>query len=770
MTAELRGVTRRSFLAGLGLAAGGLALGVFEQGARAAPAGPAASPAGPTWPRPRPGDAAPARGELAPNVLVHLAPDGTTTIVCHRSEMGQGVRSSLPLVMAAELGAAPGRVVVHQAVGDPKYGDQNTDGSSSVRKGLEDVRRAAAAARTLLIAAAAKRWRVRPDTCVAEDHQVKHPPSQRALEFGALVADAARLPVPKASTLILRPAAELRARLAASPPLLDGPAYVDGSAVFGADVSLPGMLIAVIARPPVVGGAALKYDADAALRVPGVKKVIAMPAPREPWLFQPWGGVAVLADNTWAALRGREALAISWEDGANGGHDSDAFQGELLASVRAPGTALRTVGDVDAALAAAASTVEAEYVVPHLAHLTMEPPVALARVDGDRAEVWAPTQDPQTARGEVARVLGVKEDRVTIHVTLLGGGFGRKSKADFSSEAAFLAREAGAPVRVQWTREDDIRHGYYNAVSAQRLRAGMDAAGKVVAWHHRTAFTPIGSTFKPGLDEPSAGDLQQGVLDVPLAIPNIRAEACKARPRARIGWYRSVYNIFHAFALGSFVDELAAARKLDPRDMWLEILGPARVVDLKELGVAKLGNYGESLAQHPVDAGRLRGVLERVTAAAKWSDRLAAGRHLGLAVHRSFVAYTAVVISVVPDPVRKLRIDEAWISMDAGTVVNEDRVHAQMEGGLIMGLSNALYGGITLKRGRVEQSNFRDARICRIRDVPRRIHTDLVRGDGPPCGVGEPPVPPVGAALANAVFALTGRRIRELPLARALGV
>ncbi len=260
------------------------------------------------------------------------------------------------------------------------------------------------------------------------------------------------------------------------------------------------------------------------------------------------------------------------------------------------------------------------------------------------------------------------------------------------------------------------------------------------------------------------------MLDVPLAIPHVRVEACKARAHVRIGWYRSVYNIFHGFALGSFIDEIAAARDADPREIWLEILGPARVLGLTELGIEKLENYGESLARHPVDAGRLRNVIERVTAAANWDQRAAAGLHLGLAAHRSFVAYTAVVISVVPDPVRKLRVDEAWISMDPGTVINPDRVHAQMEGGLIMGLSNALYGGVTMKRGRVEQSNFRDARIARLRDAPLRIHTDLVHSDAPPSGVGEPPVPPVGAAFANAVFALTGQRIREFPFARVLGV
>jgi isoquinoline 1-oxidoreductase beta subunit len=324
----------------------------------------------------------------------------------------------------------------------------------------------------------------------------------------------------------------------------------------------------------------------------------------------------------------------------------------------------------------------------------------------------------------------------------------------------------GAPVRVQWTREDDIQHDYYNAASAQRLRAALDERGTVTAWLHRTAFTPIGNTFDPKVDTPAAGDLQQGVLDLALAAPNVRAEACKATPHVRIGWYRSVYNIFHAFAVGSFIDEIAHARGADPRDTWFDVLGPARQLSLADLGVAQLRNYGETLQRHPVDAGRLRNVIERVTDAAKWSDRK--GRALGLAAHRSFVSYTAVVISVVPDREHKLRIDEAWISMDAGTVVNQERVHAQMQGAFAMGVSNALYGGITMAHGAATQTNFRDAKIARIGEIPRKLHVDLVASKAPPSGVGEPGVPPVGPALANAIFALTGKRIREIPLAKSL--
>jgi isoquinoline 1-oxidoreductase beta subunit len=753
-------LSRRAFIAGLGA---GLVVSVGGFAGAAEPKTPHGQ--GPS-PAAKQTDVA-----LAPNVLVHIALDGTTTIVCHRSEMGQGVRSSIPVLIADELGADPARVVVVQATGDAKFGDQNTDGSSSIRKSYELLRQAGAAARMMLTSAAAARWKVNPGSIIVENHEVTHPASKRVLPFSALVAAAAKLPVPKPDKIVLRPASELRHVNASNLPLLDGADMVTGKAQFGADIVLPGMLVAVIARPPVVGGKVGKLDDSRATQVPGVRRVVEMPQPKRPWLFQPWGGVAVVADNTWAAQRGRAALDITWDHGDNGSFSSSTFRDELLASVRAPGTVFRTKGDVDAAFKSAAKTVEAEYLVPHLSHLQMEPLVAIASVGTDGlVEVWAPTQDPQQAREDVAKLLGTPLEKVTIHVTLLGGGFGRKSKTDFIQEAAYLAKQLGAPVRVQWTREDDVRHGYYNACNAQRLRAALDDKGAVTAWHHRTALTPIASTFDPTKDTASAGDLQQGVLDVALAAPNVRAEACKAPAHSRVGWYRSVYNIFHAFAVGSFIDELAHARNADPRDVWLDVIGPAKIHSLADLGVDKLANYGEQLGKHPVDAGRLRRVIERVTEISGWSARKANGRVLGLAAHRSFVTYAACVISVVPDKQRKLRIDEAWIAMDAGTVVNQERVHAQMEGSVVMGISNAMFGGITMTNGATDQSNFRDARIARMRDVPATIHTDLIASIEPPSGVGEPGVPPVAPAVANAIFALTGQRIREIPLARALGI
>jgi isoquinoline 1-oxidoreductase beta subunit len=757
-------IARRTFLAGLNVSVGGLALGFFSSDSLAN------EPSGKLGEKPKTSSPAEEKKSpgLNPNVFVHVGLDGLVTIVCHRSEMGQGIRSSLPVLIADELGADMARVKIVQADGDKAYGDQNTDGSNSVRGIYEDMRRVGATARTMLVAAAAKRWKVKPESCQAQGHAVLHQDSQRKLGFGELAAEAGKLPVPKPAEVQLRPKAELQ-RVGRPLPLLDGPAYVNGTAIFGADLRLPGMLTAVIARPPVVGGRVVRYDAAKALAIPGVKRVIELPAPKPPYMFQSWGGVAVLAENTWAAMRGRAALDITWEDGENAAYDSEKFREALLASVRAPGKVLRKVGDAEAALAKAARVIEAEYHVPHLPHVPMEPPVAVARFADGACEVWAPTQNPQAARTEAARALGLTEDKVQVHVTFLGGGFGRKSKADFVSEAVLLAREVGVPVRVQWTREDDVQHDYYNTVSTQRLSAGLDERGKVIAWRHRTAFPPIATLFGGG-STPGLNDLQQGVLDLALAIPNISAEACEAKAHVRIGWLRSVYNIFHAFSVNSFIDELAHARGEDTRDVLLEVLGPPRTLSLAELGIEKLPNYGGSLEKHPVHAGRLRGVIERVTALSRWSERKKEGRALGLAAHRSFLSYTAVVASVVRAPSGKIAVDEAWIVIDAGTVINPDRVKAQMEGSVIFGMTLALHGAVTLKDGTVQQSNFRDIRLVRIGEAPKKIHVEILPSDGPPGGVGEPGVPPVAPAITNAVFALTGTRVRDLPLARTLQV
>jgi isoquinoline 1-oxidoreductase beta subunit len=397
----------------------------------------------------------------------------------------------------------------------------------------------------------------------------------------------------------------------------------------------------------------------------------------------------------------------------------------------------------------------------------MEPPASVARFEGGVCEIWSPTQEPQQARDEVAKALGVDKSRVRVHVTLLGGAFGRKAKPDYDIEAALLARAAGAPVRVQWTRTDDLQHDYFHTTCAQRLEAGLDASGKPVAWLHRVAFPSIRSTFKADVIRGSEGELGQGILDLPLAIPNVRAENGEARSHIRIGWLRSVSNINHAFAVGSFVDEIAHARGVDPLANWMDILGPARVVRADDLGVAKVPNYGADLATYPVDVARHRRVLERVAEISRWSSRAKGGRALGIAVHHSFLTYVAVVASVVRDARGKIAVDEGWVVADLGTVVNLDRVRAQMEGAFVFGTSLALHGAITAKNGAVEQTNFRDYRVVRMNAAPRAIHVDVIPSDDPPGGAGEPGVPPVAPAIANAVFALTRTRVRDLPLAHA---
>jgi isoquinoline 1-oxidoreductase beta subunit len=757
---------RRTLLKGVSLAASGLLL-TFAEDVEAQP--PTSEPHGAIAKKPPTSSGAAKAAGFKPNVFVHIQEDGQVSIVCHRSEMGQGIRSSLPVLIADELGADMARVRIIQADGDKAYGDQNTDGSNSIRGIYEDMRRVGATARTMLVSVAAKRWRVPADQCTTRDHTVLHAATKRSIPFGQLVNDAARLKVPEASQVALRPRSELT-HAGTALPLLDGHAYVTGQAAFGADVRVPGMLIAVIARPPVVGGRVARFDGKRALAIPGVRRVVEMPAVEKPYKFQPWGGVAVIADNTWAAIKGRAALDITWEAGENASYDSTRYREKLSASARAPGETVRKVGDVEAALKSARKVIEAEYHVPHLPHAPMEPPVALARMVEGGCEVWAPTQNPQAAQTEVARILGLEEKAVRVHVTFLGGGFGRKSKADFCSEAAWLARELKAPVRVQWTRDDDIRHDYVNTVSANHLTAGLDDKSKVVAWRHRTAFPAIRSVFgEPS--KPMAADLQQGVLDFAIQVPNLSAEVCDATAHTRIGWLRSVYNIFQAFSIGSFVDELAHARGDDPRDVWLELLGPARQASLAELGIKSLRNYGQPLEKHPVDVGRLRNVIERVTQAAPWKERKKDGRALGLAAHRSFLSYTAVVAAVSKKPNGKLAVDEVWVSFDAGLVVNTDRVRAQLEGSVVFGMSLALFGGITMKDGAIEQRNFQGGgRLVRIGEVPRRVHVEIVSSEANPGGVGEPGVPPVAPAIANAVFALTGKRVRELPLSRSIEV
>jgi isoquinoline 1-oxidoreductase beta subunit len=708
-------------------------------------------------------------GRWSPDLFLSLESDGTLTVVAHRSEMGTGITTTLPLVLVDEMEADRERTVIVQGDADRRYGSQNTDGSRSMRNFHARMRDLGAMARHMLVAAAAATWEVPAGECRAEMHEVVHAPSGRRVGFGELAEAAAAQPVPEASELTYKTPAERRF-VGKEMPMKDMDAFLDGSAGFGLDLRLPGMLFAAIARPPVVGGRPKEWDSDAAQAVPGVLRTVALPAASAPYGFNALGGVAVLARHSWAAIQGRDRLAVGWDDGDHADFDSERQQEELRKAVTVEGRTVRSKGDAPAVLAAAGSTVRAEYDLPHLAHAPMEPPCATARMTEDGVEVWMPTQAPQSAQQAIAGALGMTPDQVTVHVTLLGGGFGRKSKPDYGVEAALLARAAEAPVQVVWTREDDIRHGYYHAASAMAFEATLGEDGMPTAWRQRSAFTPIGWTFNPNADEGSSGELDLGFTDMPFDLPALAVEVGKAKPQVRIGWLRSVCNVFHAFGVSSFADELAAAAGRDPLDYLLALLGPDRIISQEELG-GQYGNYGSSLETYPVDTGRLRRVLEHVARMADWSELRGAykgsgspWKGAGIAVHRSFLGYVANVVEVEVSKEGILTIPRVHIATDVGLAVNPDRVRSQMEGSAVFATSLVRTGSISARDGRIVEGNFDDYPIARNLEAPRVITVELLPSEEPPCGVGETGVPPFAPALANAIFHATGRRIRRLPL------
>ena len=705
-----------------------------------------------------------------PRIFVAIAPDGIVTIVAHRAEMGTGVRTSLPMIVADEMEADWARVRIQQALGDEeKYGNQDTDGSRSTRHYLQPMREVGAAARTMLEAAAAKRWNVPVSEVRAANHEVVHTPTGQRLGYGELATDASAQPVPETAGLRLKDPKDFRYIGRGRVGITDLRDITMGKATYGADVRLPGMKYVVIAHPPVTGGKLVSFDGKDALAVSGVEQVIEAQGWPWPSKFQPLGGVAIVARNTGAAIKGRDALKVVWDDGANAHYDSDVYRKELEDAARKPGLEVRNTGDADGALKDAASVVTAEYYLPHLAHVSMEPPVATARMEGDKVEVWAPVQSAGGTREDLAKTLEIPIENVTVHVTLLGGGFGRKSKCDYALEAALLSRKLGAPVRVQWTREDDVRHDFLHTVSAERIEAGLDAGGKVVAWRHRSAAPSIGSTFKADTLHPLPFELGMGLVDLPFDVPNVRAETAEAAAHTRIGWFRSVSNIPHAFAVQSMVGEIAARTGRDPKDLLLELIGPARIVDLGG-SVKDLWNYGEPFSSYPIDAGRLRRVVELVADKGEWGRKLPPGHGIGIAAHRSFASYIATVVEVAVDAKGQLTIPRVDTAVDCGVVVNPERIASQMEGAAIMGLSLAKHGAITFKDGRVQQANYDDYPVVRIDEAPTVTNTHITPSNWAvaPGGVGEPGVPPFAPALCNAIFAATGKRIRALPIGKQL--
>jgi isoquinoline 1-oxidoreductase subunit beta len=712
---DVLNLSRRSFLKSTALAGGGLVLGVYL---------------------PRLSNLAAAAEEKTssymPNAFVRIATDGTISVVVPHSEMGQGPYTSIPMVVAEELDADWSKVRYESAPVDPAYnhsvfGMQMTGGSSSTWSEWDRLRKAGAAARAMLIAAAADSWQVDPASCTAENSEVIHPETGRRSSYGSLAEKASKLTPPK--DVKLKDPKDFK--LIGKPTKrLDTPEKVNGKAIFGLDVSVPGMLVAVVARPPVFGGKVKHFDSAKAKAIPGVKHVVEIDR-----------GVTVVADGFWAAKKGREALEIIWDDGDLATLSSDS-QGEQYADLaRHLGAVAKKQGDVTTSLVHAKEKLGAVYELPYLAHACMEPLNCVADVRTDRCEVWTGTQFQTGDRNAIAEEAGLKPDQVTLHTTLLGGGFGRRAVIDghIVREAVQTSKAVNAPVKVVWTREDDMRGGYYRPRAYHTISGATGADGKPIMWQHRivcqsfatkTAFE--GAIVKDGVDETAV----EGAAEIPYDIPNLLVDWQEAPHGVPVIWLRSVGHSHNAFVVETFIDELAQLAGKDPFE------------------------YRRALLDK---SPRHKRVLELVAEKADWGKPLPAGRGRGIALHDSFQSFLAHVIEVSIGAGGKPKVHRIVCAIDCGPVVNPDTIHAQLEGAAVFGLTAALYGEITFEKGRVKQRNFHDYRMLRMNEMPV-VESYIVPSTDNMGGVGEPGVPPIAPALANAMFAVTGKRIRRLPI------
>lgn len=715
MSSTAEAIKRRDFLRIGAAAGGGLLIGLHL------PELVSATPATPVAP-------------FAPNAFIRIGTDDIITVIVNKSEMGQGVYTSLPMLAAEELEANWSRVRFEAAPVDPVYnhpvfGIQMTGGSTSTPSEWERFRKAGATGRLMLIAAAAKNWNVDPGSLKAENSFVIHSASGRKASFGSLAEAAAKIEPPK--EVPLKDPKDFK--LIGKPTRrLDTPAKVDGSAQFAIDVKIPGMFTAVVARAPVFGGKVVSFNAEQTRKVPGVKDVVQVPS-----------GIAVIANGFWPAKLGREKLEIKWDDGANATLSTTAMREQFAKLGQTPGLVAKKTGDAAKALAGAAKTITAEFEVPYLAHATMEPLNCVVDLRSDSCEIWTGTQFQTGDAAAAAAIAGLKPAQVKIHTTFLGGGFGRRANPanDFVGEAVHVAKAAKVPVKVVWTREDDMHGGYYRPMWYDRMTGGLDDKGNPIAWTHTIVGQSIlqGTPFeqflvKDGID----GTSVEGAADLLYGIPNLQVDLHTPKIGVPVLWWRSVGHSHNGFAVEAFFDELAHAGGKDSFELRRTLL-----------------------ANQP----RMKAVLELVAQKAKWGTPTPAGRGRGIATHFSFESYVAQVAEVSVDKNGEVRVHRVVCAVDCGRVVNPDSVKAQMEGAIVFGLTAALKDAITLKDGRVQQRNFHDYQMLRINESPE-IEVHIMPSTEAPTGVGEPGVPPVAPAVANAIFAATGKRIRRLPIGR----
>jgi isoquinoline 1-oxidoreductase beta subunit len=677
---------------------------------------------------------------------IHIDKDSNVTLIVPKSEMGQGILTSLAMILADEMELDWRNVHVEHADTKPDLYSLGTGGSGSIAEQYLPLRQAGAATRQMLIKAAALSWGVDPVTCHAKDGAVIHNPRAHRLTYGELVEKASKLPVPDFNKVTLKNPDDFR-YIGKDMPHIDIPSKVDGSAQFGIDVRVPGMLHAVIARSPVYGGKVKSFDATKAKAVPGVQQVVEI----EPVVTDchSAGGVAVVAESTWAAIQGREALQVEWDLGPSANISTTSLREQMKSLTAKPCKVVRADGDADAAIAKSSKTIEAEYELPFQAHATMEPMNCTADVRADGATLWAPTQSPDWIQGTVAKVCGLKPPSIVVNTTLMGGGFGRRYHTDFGVEAAQVSKAVGKPVQVLWTREDDIQHDFYRPTFHHRMAASLDDSGKITAWRHRLSSTSIALFWRP-TPKPEEQEIG-GALWPPYAMSSFRIEYAPATSGIPVMWWRSVEEGSSGFAVESFIDELAAAAKVDPLEYRLHLLGKTHLVGHK--------NSEDDLL---LDTGRLKGVLQLAAQKANWGKPLPAGHGMGMAAFYSFNTYAAHAAEVSVESGGKLKIHRITSAVDCGRVIDPNGVKAMMESAVVYALT-AMFNEITVDNGHANQSNFDSYEMLRMRDMPP-IDTFIVPSTVAPTGMGEPCLPPVAPAVTNAIFAATGKRIRRLPI------